>query len=576
MFMCGIAGIFGLSDRNLIGRMAEKIAHRGPDSVGFFIDKEISLGMRRLSIIDLRTGDQPVYDDEKGLVIVFNGEIYNYQELREDLKKKGHKFHTSGDTEVILHAYKEYGAAGLGKLNGMFAVAIYDIKKNELILARDRAGIKPLYYAFAGGKLIFGSEIKCILEYKEFKPQVDNDALSSYLTYGTVFGGFTLFKGVNKLLPGKILSFNGKEAKLSDFEKKWDSGTGSHSPDALLTLMEKVVKSQMVSDVPLGAFLSGGIDSSTIVGIMSNAVERPVETFTVGFGEKSDEVAYARAVSEHFGTNHHELIVFPEEVPQIVNKLVWHYDDLTWDSASLPVYMVSELARKHVKVVLTGEGSDELFAGYERYKPFSPAIPFVPASMRWSAYRRFITMFDSGTRRKLASISSSYAEKVLDGYEKRRGSPLQNVLDFEFNEFLPHQLLNKADKATMAASLEGRVPYLDNDMIAFAAKVPLEMKLHGLEGKHILRKSVAGLLPDITRKRMKKGFGAKPIFWFRDKGMMDFTRNMLDDARMKAIGIDCSYCDEIIRNLEKPKKAYQLWALLLLELWYRKFIEAEK
>jgi len=573
--MCGITGIFGLSDRKLLKRMTDAISHRGPDSEGSYVDDTISLGMRRLSIIDLSTGDQPVYDEGRDALIVFNGEIYNYMELRGELAKKGHRFQTKSDTEAILHVWKEWGLAGISRLNGMFAFAIYERKKRRLVLARDRAGIKPLYYAFAGKDLVFGSEIKCLLEHGEVKREMDKEALSSYLTYGTVLGDRTLFAGIRKLLPGNTLAYDGKGTRFERIPAEWPSPAPDNSPASLHKSLEGAVKSQMVSDVPLGAFLSGGIDSSTIVGLMSKAGGKPVETFTVGFGERSDEVAYARAVSEHFGTNHHELIVSPEEVPGIVRKLVWHYDDLTWDSASLPVYMVSELARKYVKVVLTGEGSDELFAGYERYKPFSPSVPLVPSSVRWGIYKRFVTMFDEGTRRKIGGFGSSYAEGILAGYEKRPGSPLQNVMDFEFNEFLPNQLLNKADKATMAASIEGRVPYLDNNILAFAKTVPLGMKLHGLEGKHILRKAVAGLLPGITRRRMKKGFGAKPIFWFRDKSFREFAIPYLDDAHVKAAGLDYSVCKDMLADIGKPKVAYRLWALLLLELWYRRFMEGE-
>lgn len=589
--MCGITGIFGISDKKLVRRMAASITHRGPDSEGYYVDDTVSLGMRRLSIIDLETGDQPVYDEKKNLMIFFNGEIYNYRELREGLVRKGHKFHTESDTEAILHAYMEYGVAGIAMLNGMFGFAIYDRSKKKLLLARDRAGIKPLYYCIVGSsgsggkpddsaKLVFGSEIKAMLEYGGIERKLDKNALSSYLTYGTVLGDGTLFEGIKKLKPGHVLEFDGKELKENKIDAGWKMDSNLNSASVLLPLLEKTVESQMVSDVPLGAFLSGGIDSSTIVGLMSRintkAGGTPVETFTVGFGEQSDELKYAKAVSEHFSTSHHEIIVSPEDVPKTVEKLVWHFDDLNWDSAALPVYIVSTLARKHVKVVLTGEGSDELFSGYERYKPFSPAIPLVPNSVRWGVYERFITMFDAGTRGRISGMGGSYAEKLLAGYKRARGPALKNVMDFEFNELLPCQLLNKADKAIMAASVEGRVPYLDNNMIAFADSVPLSQKLHGLEGKYILRRAVRDLLPPVTAKRMKKGFGAKPIFWFRDRAFRDFARGHLDEAHIKQEGLDYSCYMEMLANIEKPKKAYQLWAMLLLEIWYRKFFEGGK
>ncbi len=568
--MCGITGIFGMGDKKLIKKMTSVIAHRGPDSDGHYVDENISLGMRRLSIIDLSTGDQPIFNEKEDKLIIFNGEVYNYRELRTELKKQGCGFRTNSDTEVVLQAYEKWGNEGISRLNGMFAFAIYDKKKKELVLARDRVGIKPLYYTLADEKLIFGSEIKCILEYNGIKRKVDREALSSYLTYGTVLGDKTLFAGIKKLLPGNILIYNGTTRKTERIDQPWQIETNDYSPDFLLKILQSTVKNQMISDVPLGAFLSGGIDSSTIVGLMSKVSDKPIETFTVGFGQESDELKYAKTVSEHFGTNHHEITVSPEDIPKTIDKLVWHYDDLNWDSASLPVYMVSTLARKYVKVVLTGEGSDELFAGYERYKPFSPAFP-IPNSIRWNIYEKFVTMFDDTTRKKISGFNSSYANEVLNGYRNASGASLNNVIDFEFNELLPNQLLNKADKATMAASIEGRVPFLDNDILAFAKKVPLTMKLNWLEGKYILRQSVKDLLPRITKKRMKKGFGAKPVFWLRNKNFRDIAAQYLEESLLKKDGIDYSMCKDMLENFEKPKRAYQLWALILLEMWYEKF-----
>lgn len=570
--MCGITGIFGVGDKKLIKKMTDVIVHRGPDSDGFYVDKNISLGMRRLSIIDLSTGDQPIFNEKEDKLIVFNGEIYNYREIREELRKKGCKFKTKSDTEVILQAYERWGIEGIEKLNGMFAFAIYDKNKGEIILGRDRVGIKPLYYIFKNEKLVFGSEIKCILEYSDIERKLDKESLSSYLTYGTVLGENTLFSGIKKLLPGQILIYDGKKTKVEMLKETWHIQTPDYSQESLLKMLDKTVKNQMVSDVPLGAFLSGGIDSSTIVGLMAKSKDKPIETFTVGFGEESDELKYARTVSEHFSTNHHEIFVSPEDVPKTIEKLIWHYDDLNWDSASLPVYLVSTLARKYVKVVLTGEGSDELFAGYERYKPFSPFIP-VPNSIRWTVYERFITMFDNKIRKAIGGFEGSYASEILREYKNSENAPLQNVMNFEFKELLPNQLLNKADKATMAASIEGRVPFLDNDIVSFAKGVKIENKLHNFEGKYILRKAVKELLPEITKKRMKKGFGAKPIFWLRDKNFRDIVSHYLNEPHIKAEGLDYSVCNDLLDNFEKPKRAYQIWALILLEMWYRKFLE---
>src|SRR3989338_2803813 len=289
--MCGITGIFGLSDKKLIRRMAQLIAHRGPDSDGFYIDGNVSLGFRRLSIIDVKGGDQPIFNETKDSLIIYNGELYNYLDLKKELVKKGHKFKTKSDTETILHAYEEYGERAFSKLNGMFAFAIYDKKKKMLILVRDSVGIKPLYYSFFDGMLLFGSEIKTIIEYEEFKREVDKEALSSYLTFGTVLGDKTLFQGIKKLTPGTALFCSKKGIALKTFKPE-----RIKTADNLQDVLKNAVKSQLMSDVPLGAFLSGGIDSSTVVGFMSQLSNKPVETFTVGFGEENDELKYAKLV----------------------------------------------------------------------------------------------------------------------------------------------------------------------------------------------------------------------------------------------------------------------------------------
>lgn len=564
--MCGIAGFFGLDDRALLKRMASVIAHRGPDHEGLYASKGIGLANRRLSIIDLAGGNQPIYDDTRRYVIVFNGEIYNYKELHALLEKKGVKFSTSSDTEVILYLLITYGIGGIGKLNGMFAFAWYDSKERKLIIARDRAGIKPLYYTVHKGMFFFGSEIKAILEHEEIPKQIDHEAKSSYLTFGTVLGAKTLFKGISKLLPGKYMEITPHSISIKSYPQE----PTEVSSASLRQTLEHAVQSQMVADVPLGAFLSGGLDSSTIVGLMAKTHNQPVKTFTVGFGEESDEIYYARAVSEHIGTEHHERIVEPKEVQKTMEKLVWHFDDLTWDSASVPLFLVSELAKKHVKVVLSGEGADELFAGYERYRPFSPAIPLIPWNIRTAVYKKYITMFDSQTRARLGT-KSSYADKVLDEYLSRSPRNLQNVLDFEYNEFLPHQLLNKADKATMAASIEGRVPFLDNAVIEKARHIPLHEKMLLFKGKAALRAAVKDITPTIARARAKQGFGAKPIFWLSHTPFLEYTKSMLADGHSKELGIDLPYAKHLIEEKSRPKRAYQVWSLLLLELWYRKF-----
>ncbi|MEK6982283.1 MAG: asparagine synthase (glutamine-hydrolyzing) [Candidatus Micrarchaeota archaeon] len=574
--MCGITGIYGLADKSLIRKMTDKISYRGPDSDGYLVDDKISIGFRRLSIIDLSTGDQPIWNEDKNIAITFNGEIYNYLSLKEELIKKGHKFSTSSDTETILHAYEDCGMTAFTKLNGMFAISIYDTQKKKLVLARDSIGIKPIYYAFVNGKLIYGSEIKCILESGEIMAEVDREALSSYLTFGTVLGDKTLFKGIKKLLPSHTLTFDGKRLEITKFTPEKVKLPQNAN---LYSVLKDSVRAQLMSDVPLGAFLSGGIDSSTIVGLMAEINketknEKPIETFTVGFGQESDELKYAKIVSDYFETNHHEIMIVPEDIPKQIDELVHHYDDLTWDSACLPVYLVSSLARKHVKVVLSGEGSDELFAGYERYRPFSNSLP-IPKFARFLLYEQFIRMFPNSLRTRIGGFNSSYADQVLDGYKKVQGNALENVMNFEFNEFLPHQLLNKADKATLGASVEGRVPFLDNSVIQFAKTIPLDQKLNGFTGKYVLRQAVKYLVPKITKTRAKKGFGASPIFWFKNKDILNYAMNYLEKPMLKEVGLDLSICKELaeFKGFRPSKKAYQLWSLFLLEKWYREFIK---
>jgi asparagine synthase (glutamine-hydrolysing) len=578
--MCGICGIYGISDRKLVKRMADAIKHRGPDGEGYYVDKNVSLGHRRLSIIDLKTGDQPMFNEDGSIVVVYNGEIYNYMEVKEDLIRKGHRFATKSDTEILVHAYEEYGDTFIDRLNGIFAFAIYDTDKKSLLLARDRMGIKPMFYTESDGVLLFASEIKAILQYKEVPKRIDRDGLSSYLTYGSVLGERTLFQDIKKLRPGHLLKYDGKSLSIRKYFSRKDVVTLKNDNVAASTLrklLEKSVESQLMSDVPLGAFLSGGIDSSTVVGIMSKIIDRPVETFTVGFGRQDDELKYAKLVSEHFGTSHHELIVSPDDVPGVFAKLVWHYDDLIWDAAAVPTYFVSELARKHVTVVLTGEGADELFAGYNRYKPFSSNFWFVPFFVKKAGYDFSAHVFDRADRKRISGETANYAEKIEDEYF-HRGKDLNSALRFDQEEILPNQLLSKVDRASMAAGIEARVPILDNTIIDLSDSIPQTLKSRGMTGKVILRMAASDLVPAEIIKRKKRGFGASALQWFNDSSMRDYALNILDDPHMtndiklppmkSLLDFDAA---RVSRN--KEKKAYQLWTLLELEMWYRTFME---
>ncbi|VVB74131.1 Glutamine--fructose-6-phosphate aminotransferase [isomerizing] [uncultured archaeon] len=578
--MCGICGIYGLGDKKLIKRMADAIRHRGPDGDGYYVGDGISLGHRRLSIIDLKTGGQPIYNEDGSVVVVYNGEIYNYLEVKQDLVKKGHRFSTKTDTEILVHAYEEYGERFIERLNGIFAFAVYDSDKKVLLLARDRMGTKPLFYMESEGKLLFASEIKAILQYSEIGRQIDREGLNSYLAFGSVLGERTLFKGIRKLRPGHLLKYDGRTVHIEKYFSRKDvivQRDEQASASALRKLLEKSVESQLMSDVPLGAFLSGGIDSSTVVGIMSKIIDRPVETFTVGFGRHDDELKYAKLVSDHFGTSHHELMVSPDDVPAVFARLVWHYDDLIWDAAAVPTYFVSELARKHVTVVLTGEGADELFAGYNRYKPFSENFWFVPFFIKKAGYDFSAHVFGRAERKSLTGEAANYSEKIQDEYFYK-GKDLNSALRFDQEEILPNQLLSKVDRASMAAGLEARVPILDNTIIDFSDSIPPTLKSRGMIGKVILKMAASDLVPAEIIKRKKRGFGASALQWFNDKSMKDYALNILDDPHMtdeiKLPSLN-SLLDfesaKVARN--KEKKAYQMWTLLELEMWYRTFIE---
>ncbi|MDO8554693.1 MAG: asparagine synthase (glutamine-hydrolyzing) [Candidatus Micrarchaeota archaeon] len=572
--MCGICGIFGDYSKGQIVKMTDSLVHRGPDSDGYFYDKNIALGFRRLSIIDLKTGNQPIYNEDETVAIVFNGEIYNYKELRLKLEARGHRFTTNTDTETIVHAYEEFGEKEFANmLNGMFAFAIYDSNKKKLILARDRVGIKPLYYALVGKDLVFGSEIKAVLAANMMKAEVDFDGFSSYMLFGTSFGDRTLVRGVKRLLPGHMLTYDADGVEIRKFAKP--GKIPEINPASLRKILEESVKSQMVADVPVGAFLSGGLDSSAVTALMKRSNDN-LKTFNIGFGREDDESRYAKAVAEHIGTDHHEVILNDSEVPKLLEEFIYYYDDLNWDAAALPLYRLSKYAKKYVTVVLAGEGGDELFGGYNRYKFFSNYFSMIPNSIRMKFYEHFLKMSKKSWRNNSIKKPSHYGEHIVNSYFSN-GISLKNVLEFEVEQTLPNQLLVKADRATMAASLEGRVPLLDNRMLDFAMATPDNMKLKGLEGKYILRLAVKDLLPKITVKRAKQGFGASPHKWFEKKEFMDFAVSYLDDPHVKLPYYDNQFWKQLTDlkgiGTDKKKKGNTLWMMLCFEMWYRKFIE---
>lgn len=625
--MCGIAGFAGNSDglskderSEILDRMCRVIRHRGPDDQGVMIAEGVALGMRRLSIIDLAGGHQPISGEDGSVTVVFNGEIYNYRELQRELEAKGHSFRTSSDTEAIVHAYEEYGASCLESLRGMFAFAIWDKSKRELFLARDRAGKKPLYYTLTRkGTLIFGSELKTLLQHPETEREIDITALDGYLTFGYVPDPLSIFQGVFKLPPGHHLTFSDGRVSV---EQYWDfryevveSRPADDYLEELRALLDEAVKMRLVADVPLGAFLSGGIDSSTIVGLMSRHTDRPVKTFSIGFNEDEyDELRFARLAAKRFATDHNEFIVTPE-ICHIVDELAWHLDEPFADSSAIPTYAVSKLAREHVKVILSGDGGDELFGGYTRYlidrkrsgfaklprvirhglmQPLSRKLPDGAWGRNYlhnvalDPVHRYLDSISYFTRLNKASLYSTGLRSKLDGsdpatslfeeYAHRgtSGEPLDTLLYLDSKTYLPGDILTKVDRMSMAVSLEARVPLLDHKLIEFVTRIPAGLKMKGTETKHIFKKAVRGLVPDEILDRPKQGFGI-PIRKWINQELRGYIRDMLFDQRTRERGyFNQNYIVSLLDEHDRARRDHTspLWALFMLELWHRTFIDA--
>jgi asparagine synthase (glutamine-hydrolysing) len=598
--MCGIVGIYGVSDKTLVKRMCDTIVHRGPDEEGYYLDDFVSLGMRRLSIIDLTSGSQPIYNEEGSIVVVYNGEIYNFNELRQELELKGHRFVTNTDTEVIVHAYEEYGHRCLDRFNGMFVIALWDSIRKELFLARDRIGIKPLYYTMIDGKVAFASEIKAIIEYEEIKRTVDEQALADYFVLRYVPAPLTMFKGIQKLEPGSYMVVNGNGVKRS---KYWNlKYNPTHTDEAyfkesILKTLKDSVQKRLIADVPLGVFLSGGVDSSTITAIASNFSSEPIKTFSIGFyGAEYDETPYARNVAEYFGTAHTEEWVDIDDA-NLLPKLIYHADEPLADPAILPTYLISQVARKRVKVVLSGEGGDEAFAGYDRYYSELRAyktLRYVPtvvkelvfklgASFNESVLKRYLLYFGSRTTQE---NSYYYRLKLRDNghlnTEIVQNCPSNNnalalfhsqedylncMLKFDIKYWLPDDLLMKVDKMTMANSLEARVPFLDHNLLQLAYESPPNLKLK----KHLLKVSVNEILPKDIMQRKKHGFDVPIKEWFKS----DTLDGYLSEEKIKNTPyLNLDKIQEVWRRHRKESGDYSvlLWKCLCYVAWHDTYI----
>ena len=627
--MCGIAGFISkdkdapTQDRKiLLDKMCKVITHRGPDEQGITVEGRAALGMRRLSIIDLKTGQQPIYSQDGSKFIVFNGEIYNYRELKSELELLGYRFKTNSDTETIIHAYDEFGPSCVEKLRGMFAFAIWDKNDESLFIARDRVGKKPLFYSLLpGGEFVFGSELKCLLAHGKISKEIDLAALDSYLTFGYVSEDFCIFRDVNKLKPGNYLIF--KKGKL-ETEEYWDfaneeitevKGEAEYANE-LREKIKDAVRVRLISEVPLGAFLSGGVDSSAVVGMMSQILDKPVKTFSIGFNEDTfDELKYARIAAKHFNTDHHEFIVTPDLV-ETVDDLVWYFDEPFADPSALPTYMVSKMARDYVTVILSGDGGDELFAGYTRYvvdkkrsglerfprairkgllKPVSEALPHGARGRNFlyntslDAIDRYIDSISGFGKLKKKAFYSEALRAGLNGSSDSSeqifrqiansvstGNPIDKLLYLDSKTYLPGDILTKVDRMSMANSLEARVPLLDQNLIDFVTReIPTDLKMKGLETKYIFKKALEGIVPNEILYREKQGFGVPINEWINDQ-LKDRIHGLLSEKRTLDRGyFERKYIDLLLREHSTGRRDHSqpLWLLWMLELWHRSFID---
>jgi asparagine synthase (glutamine-hydrolysing) len=623
--MCGIAGVVSTTRESniteaLVHHMCEQIVYRGPDDEGLYVADGAGLGMRRLSIIDLSGGHQPVFNEDRSAWIVFNGEIYNFPELRPELESRGHRFYTNTDTEVIIHLYEEMGADCVKKLRGMFALAIYDKTKRKLTLARDRLGKKPLHYAFHNGNLYFASEIKAILAVAPELAVVNSQGLLEYLYYGYVPDPITAFTGIHKLPAGHLLEFQDGEIRIRRY---WDLPEyNTHSPrneeECLEELEERLfeaTKIRLISDVPLGAFLSGGTDSSTIVALMARASSGPVKTFSIGF-KKDDfnEAHYARIVAKKFGTDHHEMILEPDVV-QTVEHLTASLEEPFGDSSMLPTYYVSQMARQHVTVALSGDGGDEIFAGYDRYRIHADRQVFehIPGWAR-SFYRNqiFPRLPNRMQGRKFSyNVSLPWQERYVDGlsflpaferdtpllsYDFRQilnrsddpgnvlrrcfaqapaKDPVDQLLYVDTKTYMVGDILTKVDRMSMLNSLEVRVPILDHVFVEWVAGLPSQWKLRGNRQKYILRRLAERVgVPREVLYRQKQGFTLPLVHWMRnelkDMLMILVEPRTLERGYFQASGVRQLMDDHLLRGKTMTSR---LWRLLMFELWHRNFLE---
>jgi asparagine synthase (glutamine-hydrolysing) len=627
--MCGICGIVNFSassevDQRLLERMTSVQSHRGPDDHGYFVEDNVGLGHRRLSIIDLSGGKQPIFNEDGSVVVIFNGEIYNYADLTAGLVAKGHRFATRSDTETIVHSYEEYGENCMRDFRGMFAFAIWDRRKRRLLLVRDRLGIKPVYYCAGRDFFVFASEIKSILQHPGVPREIDRQALDTYLALRYVPGPKTMFKNIFKLQPGHWMTVDEKGTTIGRY---WDiqypavdRPTNCDRIEEFRHLLEESVRLRLIAEVPLGVFLSGGLDSSAVLAMMSKITGgRRVKTFSVGYEsdgpgasaiESANEFVYARQAAAHFGTDHHEFRLTAREFADAIPTMVYHLDEPMADPTCIPLFFIARLARNYITVVLSGEGADETLAGYTLYRkllalerfrrsagPLAsmlPAFSRLPVGSRARAYLRragqsledhyrgVVKGIPLETRLALTGAqrvaeADGHLQEIFNGHfvNTNTVSPLNRMLYADAKVWLPEDLLLKADKMTMATAVELRVPFLDHKLVEFAAGLPADFKIRDGKGKWILRQAMGSELPPSILNRSKKGFPIPAETWFRF-GLRDFVRDTLlspNSACRKYF--DPQAVEEIV-NLQEHGRFpghQEVWSLLVFEAWHKQFIE---
>src|SRR5687767_12093176 len=633
--MCGIAGfasasVLGPDERHRARTMRDVLVHRGPDGAGLWADDHAVLAHRRLSIVDLAGGHQPLSNESGAIWVTFNGEIYNHADVRAELETAGHQYRTRSDTETIVHAYEEWGDECMHRFRGMFAFGLWDAPRRRLLLVRDRLGVKPLYWAQVGDRVLFASEIKAILESGLVAPAANDRVLSEVLATRSTAGTETMFQGIYKLLPGHRLVFEQGRVRI---EKYWDLPLDGPDPelerlsereliDRFRSLLQQSVRLRLMADVPLGMFLSGGIDITAVAALMAREVDRPIDTFSVAFADRQfSELDYARQAARAIGANSHEIVIDDNDFFGALPRLIWHEDEPIAHPSSVPLHFVSALARQHVKVVLTGEGSDELLAGYGKYPRSlvnwragaayaavpdavrdwvaNRVVPRLPGKFARYARRSFVAMphtpeamfFDNfasiGLARQAALLAPAVAAQAnaeraygpsRDYFDRPNGrsTTLDRLLYTDLKTYLV-ELLMKQDQMSMAASIESRVPFLDHKLVEFAAVLPARMKLRGFNTKWILREAVKGILPESILTRPKMGFPVPFGLWMRGP-WQQLARDVLLDSRSVQRGIiDRAAVDRLLaaHAAGEAEGGDAIWSLLNVELWYRTFIDGE-